>query len=108
LLLSVAWRRKGDNAQSAAARERAIAAFQKGRRDERRVAELLAQAPDKRAGAAELLAIEPSMKAVVLTALAELCPERKDDLLSLADKLNYRRHFPHHFLNSAIAELRRE
>jgi hypothetical protein len=106
LLLSLAWNRKGDQAQSVAARERAIAAFQKGRREERRIASLLAQAPDIPARTAESLVVEPLTKAIVLTALADVCPEQKLSLLALADTLNYRRRFPHNFLKSAIAESR--
>jgi len=52
--------------------------------------------------------LDSATKAVVLVTLAELCPAQKASLLALAEKLNYRRSFPHHFLSRKIAALRGE
>ncbi len=106
LLLGVAWSGRGDLVQASAARERAIAALAMGNRAERLAAEYLKSGPALAAGTAERLTMEPELKAVVLVALAEVCPDQKASLLTLAEKLNYRRSFPFHFLNRRIATLR--
>ncbi|MGE5195164.1 MAG: BTAD domain-containing putative transcriptional regulator [Deltaproteobacteria bacterium] len=106
LLFGLAWSGKGDQARAAAARERAITALAAGNRAERQAAEHLRQGATIAAGTAERLTLEPALKAVVLVSLAEFCPEQKPSLLALAGKLNYRRDFPHHFLNRKIAALR--
>jgi len=108
LLLSLAWRDKHDQDRAAAARERAVAALAGGNRAERQAAERLQQAPALVAGSAEKLALEPEVKAVVLIALAQSCPEQKASLLALAGKLNYRREFPYQFLNRQLTALRGE
>ena len=46
------------------------------------------------------------MKQILLTALADLCPAQRSSLLALAEKLNYRREFPHQFLKRTIDSLK--
>jgi Flp pilus assembly protein TadD len=108
LLLSLAWSGMSDADRSAAARDRAIAVLSSGGRSEREAAEYLKQGTPLAAGTAEKLSLEPETKAVLLVALAELCPGEKAGLLALAEKLNYRRSFPHRFLSRRIAALRGE
>ncbi len=108
LVLHLAWSRQGNAAEASAALDRAIASLAAGRKEERRVAELLKLGADVPAGAAENLVVESSSKAVVLTTLALVCREQKSTLLDLAEKLNYRLAFPHHYLQRTIAELRKE
>jgi Flp pilus assembly protein TadD len=108
LLLSFAWSDKQDQDRAAAARERAVTALAGGNRAERQAAEQLQQGAALPAGTAERLTLEPEVKAVVLIALAQACPEQKADLLAMAGKLNYRREFPYHFLNRQLTALRGE
>jgi hypothetical protein len=108
LLLSLAWSSKHDQDRATAARERAITALAGGNRTERQAAERLQQGPALAAGTAEKLTLEPVLKAIVLIALAQACPDQKASLLALAGKLNYRRDFPNHFLNRQLTALRGE
>jgi predicted Zn-dependent protease len=108
LLLSLAWSDKSDPDRAAAARERAIAALGAGNVSERQAAECLKQGAAVSPGSAEKLVLDTTTKAAVLVALAELCPAQKASLVTLAEKLNYRRSFPHHFLGRKIAGLRGE
>jgi hypothetical protein len=108
LLLSLAWGDRQDHERAAAARERAVAALAGGSRAERQAAERLQQGPALAAGTAEKLTLEPALKAVVLIALAQACPDQKTSLLALAGKLNYRRDFPYCFLNRQLTALRGE
>jgi tetratricopeptide (TPR) repeat protein len=102
LLLSLAWSAKQDRERAAAARERAVTALATGNRAERQAAERLELGPAVVVGSAEKLTLEPGLKAVVLTVLAQSCPDQKASLLALAGKLNYRREFPYHFLNRQL------
>jgi hypothetical protein len=108
LLLSFAWSDRQDQDRAAAARERAVAALAAGNRGERQAAARLQQGPTLVAGSAERLTLEPEAKAVVLIALARVCPDQKASLLALAGKLNYRREYPYHFVNRQLTALRGE
>lgn len=102
LLLSLAWSQKGDAARAAEARTRAIALLNSGTYHDRRAAELLAAGPDLKAGEGEQLVLDTEMKRILLVALADVCPAHRSPLLAMAEKLNYRREFPHHFLTQTI------
>lgn len=106
LLLSLGWSRRGDRTRADAARQRAIDQLETGPREERNAAALLRQGAEAPAGAAHALLLEPAAKVIVIAALAEICPPQRADLLLLAEKLNYRRDFPCHFLKSTIDSLR--
>ena len=106
LLLSLAWSRKGNAERAAEARARAVALLKTGTQFDRRAAEILAKGPDLGAGEGEQLVVETGMKQILLTALADLCPAQRSSLLALAEKLNYRREFPHQFLKRTIDSLK--
>jgi hypothetical protein len=106
LLLSLGWSRRGDQTRADAARARAISQMESGPREERTAAALLRQGADAPAGAAHALLLEPASKVIVIAALADICPPQRADLLTLAEKLNYRRDFPCHFLKRTIESLR--
>jgi hypothetical protein len=108
LLLSLACSRKGNAELAAAARQRAITALAAAGTEQRQAAELLKQGRSLDVKAAESILLEPDDKAILLTALAETCPEKKEPLLALAEKLNYRLGFPHRFLKQTIAAMRGE
>ena len=45
------------------------------------------------------IVMDPGQKAIVLAALGVKYPEHRECLFELANKLNFERRFPHHFLN---------
>ncbi|MHC5083195.1 MAG: tetratricopeptide repeat protein [Planctomycetota bacterium] len=49
------------------------------------------------------LAMDPLQKAVLLTVLGVRCPEHQTRFFELAEKLNYRKEFPYHYLKSVHA-----
>ncbi|MFN0050619.1 MAG: tetratricopeptide repeat protein [Planctomycetales bacterium] len=104
LLLSLVWQGRGDASRAEDARSRALSGLQQGDKENRRVAALLQAAPELPPGALEQISMESSVKALVLIALADLCPEQRGEFLSLARTLNYRRGFPYHALQRLLTQ----
>ena len=105
LLMSVAWRRRGNATETANWRKRAIDKLGAGDRGERRTADLLRKGDDIRMDAVLELDVVPEVKRTVLVALAANCPSKRTELLALARKLNYSLWAPHRFLKRAIQEM---
>ncbi|MBL7223000.1 MAG: tetratricopeptide repeat protein [Candidatus Brocadiae bacterium] len=108
LILHVAHLAKGNAAQAKAWRDKAIPLYKKGGGQERRVAAFLAKGngiTDK--DMANFEAPFPD-KLPALVAAAAACPAQRDKLLALAEKLNVGIHFPHRFIQSAIAAARKK
>ena len=105
LCQSLAWAEQGDAAAAAEAQVQAIDQFRAGRSDERRVADILAKGGGSEQDL-DNLPLDPTHKCIVLVAMAERSSDRAAALLDLADKLNFERQFPQHFLKRTIARLR--
>lgn len=107
LCQAMAWAERGDEAAAAQAKRQAIERFRAGRRVDRRVAAILTQGERWTDADLDNLSVDPSHKCILLVALAEGHPRRSATLLDLAEKLNFERQFPYHFLKRMIARLRR-
>ena len=107
LCLSVGWQQKPDEQRAAEWRDKAREILARGSKSEQLAAQLLEDQDEAAIGEqAADLALEGQQKAIVLVALAQLAPAHRGPLLSLAEKLNYERSFPHNFLEDTIAKLR--
>lgn len=107
LCQSLAWVERGDAAAAADARVRAIDEFRVGGFDDRQIAALLARGDDWTDHDLDNLPLDPTQKCIVLVAMAQESGERAAPLLALAEKLNFERHFPYHFVRRTIERLRR-
>jgi hypothetical protein len=83
-------------------------AVRQGRRQDRDTAAVLAKAGSWTTGDLDRPPHAARLKTISLLALAESCPTPPVQLLDLAEKLNYDRRFPHHFLRKTIQRLRRQ
>jgi tetratricopeptide (TPR) repeat protein len=104
--LSIGWRMAGDEPRATECRTKACERLDAGLPDGRQIAAILRAGADAKWEDIESLSIEPERKATLLIALAQQSPARQDQLLALAEKLNYARLFPRHFHERAIAALR--
>lgn len=107
LCQALAWAEQGNGAAAAEARKQAIEQFRAGRSDDRRAAEILANGDRWADDDIDQLPLDPTHKCILLLAMADISVERAKPLLDLADKLNFERRFPYHFLKSTIERLRR-
>lgn len=106
LCQSLAFAEQGNAAAAADAKARAIELFRAGRGDNRRTADILAKGAAWTEQDLDDLPLDPTQKCMVLIALAESAPNRAAPLLELAEKLNFERQFPYHFLKRTIERLR--
>ncbi|MHC4344711.1 MAG: tetratricopeptide repeat protein [Planctomycetota bacterium] len=72
--------------------------------EERRVSRLLGGEQEPVVEEVCALAMEPRMKAIVLTAMGVKYPAQRQAYFELARKLNYNRHYPYLFLKSVLEE----
>jgi len=107
LCTALGWLQQGNADRAAAARQQALDVLAQGNLQDRQTAELLRKSPQIEWTAVESLLLDPQQKALVVTALAESCPDQRENLLTLAGKLNYHLVFPHHLINRRIAALRK-
>ncbi len=108
LLLSIACALTGESQKARTWRERAAAQLARLRGESGRVADLLKKGGDVSVEELTAVVTIPAYKAALLVALAESAPGKKAELLALAEKLNYRRLFPHHFLARAVQAMRQQ
>lgn len=106
LCQALAWAEKGDAASAAEVKSQALDQFRAGRYDDRRVADILAKGGDWTEQDLDNLPLNPTHKCIVLVTMAESSADRAGPLLDLADKLNFERQFPYHFLKRTIERLR--
>ncbi len=109
LELSIAWREKGNREEADKWRTTAIDLLMQEGPESVYVANLLKRSKEQPVTQAEVVDInmEPSQKALMLLALAENAVDR-EAMLSLAEKLNFARDFPYHFLRRSIEAARRQ
>ncbi len=108
LCQALAWAERGDQAEAAEARRQAIKQFRAGRYDDRRAADILAKGDQWSDQDIDGLPLDPTHKCILLSAIAEVSGDRAGALLDLAEKLNFERRFPYHFLKRTIQRLRRQ
>ncbi|HEX5446341.1 MAG TPA: hypothetical protein VFW87_21115, partial [Pirellulales bacterium] len=108
LCQALAWAERGDQAAAAEARRQAIEQFRTGRYDDRRAADILTKGDQWSDQDIDGLPLDPTHKCILLTAIAEVSGDRAGALLDLAEKLNFERRFPYHFLKRTIQRLRRQ
>ncbi len=106
LCQALAWAEQGNAAAAAEAKTKAIEQFRAGRGDDRRAAEILAKGDAWTEQDLDPLPLDPTHKCMLLTVMAEGSPDRAAPLLDLAQKLNFERQFPYHFLKRTIERLR--
>ncbi|HJT34371.1 MAG TPA: hypothetical protein VJ783_20225 [Pirellulales bacterium] len=106
LCQALAWAEQGDAAAAAEAKKQSLDQFRAGRRDDRRVADILAKGGDWTEQDLANLPLDPAQKTIVLLTMAESSADRAGPLLGLAEKLNFERQFPYHFLKRTIERLR--
>lgn len=106
LCQSLAWAEQGNASAAAEAKAQAIEQFRTTGLSGRRIAELLGDGADWTEQDLDDLPVDPTHKCIVLVSMAESRPDRAAPLLDLAEKLNFERQFPHHFLKRTIAHLR--
>ena len=108
LQLSVGWRMSGDERKADAWQNRACEQFEQGLAQQRQIASLLRGAAGATLEAAHDVTLQPHEKTIVLIALAQQSGDHEDELLALAEKLNYSRKFPYYFNERAIAAARKK
>lgn len=103
LALSVAWHAAGDESQSLATRNQAVALLGAGRSDFVAASELLQRT--EAASPAEIMdvSITPQETALLLIAVAQKFPARAPEFLAAARPLNASRQFPYHLINRLTA-----
>lgn len=107
LCQALAWAEQGNAAAAAEAKAQAIDQFRAGKREDQRIAEILAKGDDWSEPDVQNLPVNLTHKCIVLVAIAEKSSRRAGPLLDLADKLNFERQFPYHFLKRTIDRLRK-
>lgn len=107
LCQALAWAEQGNAAAAAEAKTQAIDQFRAGRSEERQIAEILAKAGDWSEADVQNLPTDLTHKCILLVAMAEKSSRRALPLLDLAEKLNFERQFPYHFLKRTIERLRK-
>ncbi len=105
LLLSLAYRQKGAQAEAQKWREKALDMFSKGTIVDKQVARLLGAGDKLRLEDVDDFGLVPFNKTQLLVALAADCPSKRRELLARARKLNYNLLAPHRFLKSVMAAL---
>ena len=106
LRLSVCARTSGDLEKAAEWQDLACAQFERGQEDQREISKLLRRAADVTVQDTRDVSADAGQKAILLIALAQQSKDHRDELLALAERLNYSRLFPYHFNRKAIEALR--
>lgn len=106
LLLSIGYGLAGREDKARTWRDKAREQFASSIRHYQVAAELLGRVPDVDAAAARDLDLAPGDKPVLLVALAQCCPDAREELLPLAEKLNYRLDATARFLRRAIEKMK--
>lgn len=107
LCQALAWAERGNAAAAAEAKAQAIDQFRAGKLEDQRIAEILAKGDDWSEPDVQNLPVNLTHKCILLVAMAEKSSRRAAPLLELADKLNFERQFPYHFLKRTIDRLRK-
>lgn len=107
LCQAMAWAEQGNAAAAAEAKAQAIDQFRAGKREDQRFAEILAKGSDWSEADVQNLPTDLTHKCILLVAMAEKPSRRALPLLDLAEKLNFERQFPYHFLKRTIERLRK-
>lgn len=106
LLLSVAWRQQGQQAEADAELKRTIELLEEGAPDEQLLASFL-KAPGKvTLGELKQVTIDPLRKALAVLALVQNGAPQREELLDFAGILNFSRQFPYHFVTRTVTELK--
>jgi hypothetical protein len=106
LLVSIGYAVQGDEDKARAWRGKACLNLAKADQTHRMAADLLDRAPDVRPADVHDVRMLPAERVVLLVALAQCCPDARDELLPMAEKLNYSPFFPGSFLSRAIAKMK--
>ena len=107
LCLAIAWRGQKNLVKADEWQKSAVAHLQAGDQDDQAVAKLLADPKHVTFEQARDVQSDTQNKAIVLTALAQQAsPADRKPIAELADKLNYRRQFPYHFLKRTLATVK--
>mgnify|MGYP002622819223 CR=1 FL=1 len=107
LELAIAWRQKGDREAAQQWLATAIERLRGADPSSQFAATLLSRSAERPITLAEALDIDidPEQKRVIVLALAENAADR-EAMLDLAEKLNFAREFPHHFVRRHIEAMR--
>jgi tetratricopeptide (TPR) repeat protein len=105
LLLSLAWSEKGEPQKAAQWRTEAIKTLSAGDDNDKLAAALL-QKNDCEIDQLDDVVFTNKYKAVWLAALADVCPDKRAELLQYAAKLNTDTFFPHAFLQRVISDVK--
>ncbi len=106
LRLAVAWRATGKAQQADEWLEKACQQLEADEIDNQRAAALLRGATTASWSDIQDVSLDPTDKVVFLLALAQLSPDKRNDLLALAERLNYSPTFSHHFNRRIIGMMR--
>lgn len=108
LLLSAAWRQQGSLDRAEVELNETLKILKQGVPDEQLLATLLMQPEKATLSQVTQITIDPLRKALALLVLVQKGAQDRKELLDLAGKLNYSRHFPYHFVSRTVASLQDE
>src|SRR5262249_6824028 len=103
LLMCLAWQKRGDEERVENWRNKATDQLAFGSKAEQAAADILDAAEESKFEEVRGLSIDSANKCILLAALAQWNDAERTQILDHAEKLNYRRTFPHNFLKRAIA-----
>ncbi|MHC4402499.1 MAG: tetratricopeptide repeat protein [Planctomycetota bacterium] len=106
LLLSLAWRRKGNDLKAEHWRQEAVEKLASRTLDERQIADLLRKGDSVGLAEVDETMGPRTLKAIVLVALADTSTDSRRKLIEKAEKLNVLGYFPYWFLKRTIDAMR--
>jgi hypothetical protein len=102
LVLALAASLAGNSSLSQSELATGIDSLRANGREERTAASWLAGEAEPKPGEPTELALTPELKALILPLVAQRWPDRRDECLALARKLNFDRRFPHLLIARAV------